>query len=114
MGTKLQNDDDFTFSKVEATIKYLQVIFNRSISEMKLIGHFEYGVNINTGALKPFDAIIVRYQSIVTTATNPFYVFYNKSGKPYSKFCSFTHYTVKCYDKAKQMGLYGIWKILTR
>ncbi|GAB3414869.1 hypothetical protein [Niabella aquatica] len=105
-GLGLTNANDYSFLKVEETIKYFEAAFNRSASQMDLVGRLEYGLNIDTGAIKPF-TIIDRYQSIVTTATNPFYVFYNKGGKPYSKFCSFTHYTIKCYDKGKQMGLYG-------
>lgn len=100
------NHNDFTFTQVEETVNYLQTAFGRNSNEMKLYGRFEYGFNINTGSLKPYD-IIDRYQSIVTTATNPFNVFYNKHGKPYSKFCSFTTYSIKCYDKGKQMGLVG-------
>lgn len=100
------NNDDFTFNKVVETIRYLQEAFKTSPDKMRLVGRFEYGVNISTADVKPFD-IIDRYQSIVTTATNPFHAFYNPYGKPYGKFCAFTHYSVKCYDKGKQMGISG-------
>lgn len=100
----LVNHNDFTKSNVCETIHLLEDVFDRSSSEMKLIGRFEYGLNINTNSIKPYD-IIERYTSIVTTSVNPFYAFYNKQGKPYSKFCSFTNYNVKAYDKSKEAGL---------
>lgn len=101
------NSNDYTFENVSETVKYLESVFQRNCKEMKILGRFEYGFNIETGDYKPYADIIERYQSVVTTATNPFHAFYNKSGKPYSKFCAFTHYTIKCYDKGKQSGLFG-------
>lgn len=101
------NHNDFTFSQVVETVRYLEDAFNRTCNEIKLFGKLEYGLNINTGQIKPFE-IIDRYQSMVTTTTNPFYIFNNPYGKPYSKFCPFTHYSIKCYDKGKQMGLSGV------
>lgn len=100
------NHNDFSFGQVNETINHLENAFNRSSKEMKLLGRFEFGLNLNTESIKPFD-IIDRYQSIVTTATNSFNLMYNKYGKSTCKFCSFTHYTVKCYDKMKEMGVSG-------
>lgn len=100
------NHNEFSFGQVNESINYLENAFNRSSKEMKLLGRFEFGLNINTQSVKPFD-IIDRYQSIVTTATNSFNLMYNKYGKSTCKFCSFTHYTVKCYDKMKEMGVSG-------
>ncbi len=98
------NFNDFTQLQVKEAISYLEKSLKRDASEMKLLGRFEYGININTSSIKPYD-IIDRYSSIVTTSVNPFYAFYNKSGRPYSKFCSFTNYNVKAYDKSKEAGL---------
>ena len=106
-GYGVYNHDDFSYSMVMETITYLEQAWGRTSSEMRLLGKFEYGLNIHTGGLKPYNDIIERYQSIVTTATNPFNVFYNSGGKPYSKFCQFTGHTVKCYDKGKQAGISG-------
>lgn len=105
-GLGLVNHNDFTMNQVNETVNYLETAFNRSANEMKLLGRFEYGININTESVKPFD-IIDRYQSIVTTATNSFNVMYLRNGKSTCKFCSFSHYTVKAYDKLKQMGVTG-------
>ncbi|WP_159798883.1 hypothetical protein [Flavobacterium sp. MK4S-17] len=107
LGLGAINSNDYTMSNLTETVEYLELAFQRDCNEMKILGRFEYGFNIVTGDYKPYADIIERFQSVVTTATNPFNVFYNKSGKPYSKFCSFTHYTIKCYDKGKQSGLYG-------
>lgn len=101
------NYNDFSFCNVRDSILKLESAFNRSADEMNLLGRFEYGLNINTYGIRPFD-IIDRYLSVVTTASNPFYPFYNKYGKPYSKFCSFTDYNIKAYDKGKESGLSGI------
>lgn len=98
------NHTDFSKNDVAETVAFLENACCRNSSEMKLVGRFEYGLNINTYDLKPF-SIIDKYQSIVTTATNPFYAFYNKSGKPYAKFCPFTNYKVKAYDKGKEQQL---------
>lgn len=106
VGLGMVNHNEFTMSQVNETINYLESAFNRSAKEMKIMGRFEFGINVNTQSVKPFD-IIQRYQSIVTTATNEFNVMYNKNGKSTCKFCSFSHYTVKCYDKMKQMGVSG-------
>lgn len=106
LGLDTINSNDYSLTNVIETLEYLESAFQRDCKEMKILGRFEYGFNIETGAYKPYGDIIERFQSVVTTATNPFNVFYNKSGKPYSKFCSFTHYTIKCYDKGKQSGLY--------
>jgi hypothetical protein len=107
LGLEVINSNDYSMPSVVETVKYLESVFQRDSKEMKLLGRFEYGFNIDTGCYKPYGDVIERFQSVVTTATNPFNVFYNKSGKPFSKFCSFTHYTIKCYDKGKQSGLYG-------
>ena len=100
----LVNHNDFNLSQVRESINHLERVLGRKSSEMKLLGRFEYGININTHSVKPFD-IIDRYISSVTTATNPFYAFYNKYGKPYSKFCSLTNYNIKAYDKSKEAGI---------
>lgn len=107
LGLSAINSNDYTMSNLTETVGYLESAFQRDCKEMKILGRFEYGFNIVTDDYNPYGDIIERFQSVVTTATNPFNVFYNKSGKPYSKFCSFTHYTIKCYDKGKQSGLYG-------
>ena len=106
-GLGMCSHDDYTYTKVEETVYLLQEVFNKSSREINLYGRFEYGFNIDTSSLRPFEDIIERCQSIVTTTTNPFYVMYNKNGKPYTKFCSFTHYNVKAYSKNKEMGLTG-------
>ncbi len=106
VGLGTYNHNDYTMSQVNETILYLENAFNRSSKDMKLIGRFEFGINVNTQSVKPFD-IIDRYQSMVTTATNSFNLMYNKTGKSTCKFCSFSHYTIKCYDKMRQMGLSG-------
>lgn len=107
LGLDTINSNDYTMTNVIETVEYLESVFQRDCKEMKILGRFEYVFNIETGFYKPYGDIIDRFLSVVTTATNPFNVFYNKSGKPYSKFCSFTHYTIKCYDKGKQSGLFG-------
>lgn len=99
------NHNDFTYSQLVKVISLLEKTINRSSVEMKLQGKFEYGLNIDTDKYEPFKDIIERYQSIVTTATNPFYAYFNGSSKPYGKFCPFTDYKVKCYDKGKQLGI---------
>ncbi|WP_309613990.1 hypothetical protein [Flavobacterium sp.] len=98
------NYNDFTLLHVKEAISYLEVSLGRNASEMKLLGLFEYGININTNSIKPYD-IIDRYTSIVTTSVNPFYAFYEKYNKPSSKFCSFSNYKIKAYDKSKEAGL---------
>lgn len=105
-GLGVINHNNFTMSQVTETISYLETAFNRSSSEMRILAAFEYGLNIDTENLNPYNDIIERYQSCVTTATNPFYAFYNKTGKPYAKFCAFTHYKIKAYNKSKQSKLY--------
>jgi len=101
------NHNDFSFNQMAMAVQALEETFRRPREEMKLVGKFEYGLNIDTGILKPYNDIIERYRSVVTTTANPFHAFYNPHGKPYGKFCSFTQYTVKCYDKGKQMQLSG-------
>ncbi|HBK82740.1 MAG TPA: hypothetical protein DDZ41_03950 [Flavobacterium sp.] len=108
----LYNHDDFTYSKVEITINYIENKLNVSSNEIYLKGKFEYGLNIQTFKYNPFKDIIDRFQSIVTTATNPFYVLYNENGKPFLKFCSFNQYKIKIYDKGKQMELQSRSKIM--
>jgi len=98
------NYNDFTRSQLIETVSYLEDMFDRKATEMKILGRFEYGLNIHTYDVKPF-IIIDRYQSIVTTAKNPFYAQPNPYGKPYGKYCSFTEYTVKFYDKGKEGGV---------
>lgn len=105
-GLGMVNHNDFTMSQVNEVVNYFETAFNRGASEMKLLGRFEYGININTESVTPWQ-IIDRYQSIVTTATNSFNVMYLKSGKSTCKFCSFSHYTIKAYDKLRQMGISG-------
>ncbi len=100
---ELENSDEFTRPNLIRTISFLEEGFSRKSEEMKLFGKLEYGLNIPTGTLRPYEDIISRYQSIVKNFTVPFYDFYNPLGKPYSKFCPFTHFTVKCYEKTKQM-----------
>lgn len=106
VGLGMFNHNDFTMSQVNETINYLENAFNRSSKEMKILGRFEFGINVNTGIVKPFD-IIDRFQSIVTTRINGFHLMYIKNGKSTCKFCTFTLYTVKVYDKLKQMGVTG-------
>lgn len=106
IGLGMYNHNEYTMSQVNETINYLENALNRSSNKMKILGRFEFGINVNTESVKPFD-IIDRYQSLVTTATNSFNLMYNKTGKSTCKFCSFSHYTVKCYDKMKQMGVAG-------
>lgn len=101
----LQNSNEYKFSEVLQTINLLEEGFSRKAEEMILYGRFEFGLNIKTGSLRPYEDIISRYQSIVKNFTNPFYDFYNPTGKPYSRFCSFSNYTIKCYEKNKQMGI---------
>ena len=98
------NYNDFTQSQVKEAIFHLEIAFNRNASEMRLLGLFEYGININTNSIRPYE-IIDRYASIVTTYANPFYPFYSRYGKSYSKFCAFSTYKVKAYDKSKEAGL---------
>lgn len=98
------NHNDFTLTNVIDTVKYLEQVFERKASEMILQGRLEYGVNVHTYNVKPF-SIINRYQSLVTTATNEFYAYDNPAGKPYGKYCPFTEYKVKFYDKGKQAGV---------
>lgn len=104
LGIGLINHNDFKKSQVIESVNFLENAFNRPASEIKLIGRFEYGININTYSINPYD-IIERYISSVTTSVNPFYAFYNKYGKPYSKFCSFTNYNIKAYNKSKEAGI---------
>ncbi len=99
------NHDEFTYTHLAAVISLLEHTIGRPANEMRLLGRFEYGLNIPTDSYRPFKDIIERYQSIVTTATNPFYAHFNSRKKPFGKFCPFTDYTVKCYDKGKQIGL---------
>ena len=101
----LGNSDDFTRPNLIRTISLLEEGFSREAKEMKLFGRLEYGINIPTGKLHPYDDIICRYQSIVKNFTNPFYDFYNPKGKVFAKFCPFSNYTVKCYSKGHQMGI---------
>ncbi len=104
LGIGLINHNDFKKSQVIESVNFLENAFNRPASEMRFLGRFEYGININTHSINPYD-IIDRYISSITTSVNPFYAFYNKYGKPYSKFCSFTNYNIKAYDKSKEAGI---------
>lgn len=99
------NHDDYKYSSFKETVEYFCEILECNPSDLKLFGRFEYGLNINLKS-NPFE-IINRFESIVTTASNPFYTVSNPNGKPFERICHFTDYSVKFYDKSKQAQISG-------
>lgn len=103
---KIVNDnwDNFTLEDLKKTVKLLSDAFGTEPEQMKLYGKFEFGFNVNTSPHRPYQDIILRFESVVNTTRNPFDIFPNPNGKPHSKFCSFCDYKIKAYDKGKQSG----------
>lgn len=99
------NHDDYKYSSFKETVEYFCETLECKPSDLKLFGRFEYGLNINL-KVNPFE-IINRFESIVTTASNPFYTVSNPNGKPFERICHFTDYSVKFYDKSKQAQIDG-------
>lgn len=99
------NHNTFTLANFNETVLFLCNTLDCYPNDLKLFGHFEFGLNIIMNQ-KPF-SIISRFDSIVTTASNPFYVMPNEYGKPIEKRCDFTNYAVKFYDKGKQAQVKG-------
>jgi hypothetical protein len=99
------NHDDYTYEKFVETVDFFCGVLNCYPKDLKLFGKFEYGLNV-TLKYRPFE-IANRFESIVTTASNPFYTVPNKHGKPFERICHFTNYAVKFYDKSKQAQISG-------
>lgn len=98
------NHTDFDRSNMQEVSQLLSKTFNRPLSDFKLFGKFEYGVNIDTGVIKPFD-IIERWQSYTYGTTNDFHIIAPNRGKPFQKTAFLTDYRIKAYDKGKQAEL---------
>jgi hypothetical protein len=99
------NHDDYTYDKFVETVEFFCGVLNCYPKDLKLFSDFEFGLNV-TLKYSPFD-IANRFESIVTTASNPFYAVHNPYGKPVERKCYFTNYAVKFYDKSKQAQISG-------
>ena len=99
------NYNDFNLFHMWCLADYLsEFVFKRPMTDFKVFAKFEYGVNIDTGQLKPF-SIIERWLSYVNGATNPYFTNAPNKGKPLGRTCQLTEYRVKAYDKGRVAGL---------
>jgi hypothetical protein len=98
------NYNDFTSRDMWQVSHLLSKTFNRPLSDFNLFGKFEYGVNIDTGIIKPYD-IINRWQSYTYGAANDFETITPNRGKPFGKTAFLTDYRIKVYDKGKEAEL---------
>jgi hypothetical protein len=99
------NSNDFHLADCNALTDCLSIVyFNRSPKEFRVCGGLEFGMNIDTGEIKPFD-IVDRWLSYngkqVFPAIPP-------KGKPIQKMSCHSDYRIKGYDKGIQSGLNGI------
>jgi hypothetical protein len=101
-GIGFENYNDFDRWDLVQAVDYISsYIFERPLSDFKLFSKFEWGLNIDTEALSPFD-IINRYKSCIRNASNEFHTMPPNTGKPLCRTCFFDDYGVKAYDKSTQ------------
>jgi hypothetical protein len=101
------NTNDFHLADCNALTECLSAIyFNRSPKEFRVCGGLEFGMNINTGEIKPFD-IVKRWLSY---NGKEIYASLPRKGIPIQKMSCHSDYRIKGYNKSMQSGIYGLCK----
>jgi len=99
------NHDDFTFSKFNTVADFLsEFVLEKALTDINISSRFEFGLNLQTDLINPFD-LICKYQSIASTHINEFFTVAPRRGKPIQRNCHYSDYYVKGYSKSMQAGI---------